>query len=512
MNSCNESQRGVQGNRPVQSASGLALGSEGAAGRISKAIQAIALDRSSRVGLVNQIVEKVSGLVADGLLKPMDKMPSVRHLARQVGVSAFTIVEAYDRLVSSGHLVSRRGAGYFVAASAAAPRHESAGNKDPHPTLDDSDPYAAEVAVPAQGHIPLGCSWLPPDWHDAKWMQDCAKTALRSGTTLLQGGLQVLGDSDLRRQLARRMAQNSVAVDEDHLMLTRGAMHGTDLVLGVLTRPGDHVLVEDPTHPGLLPLLARHGCVALPVTRSRSGLDMDGLADLADRHRPKLAIVTTALHNPLGTSLSAQQAHRLLALAEQFDFMLVEDDVFRDLADEKTASLAALDGLKRVIRIESTSKILPALARVGSIAAAPALISELARLKLITGSGGTEFVERVALHALSSGEYRRHITRTRARLEHARGIALQLLPHFALEPLAVPDGGMFISAGVIDVGMTAARALQLARAHRVILSPGSRFSCAKSNRLWFRLNVAYADHSAVHQVFNTLAQASTGSS
>jgi DNA-binding transcriptional MocR family regulator len=68
-------------------------------------------------------------------------------------------------------------------------------------------------------------------------------------------------------------------------------------------------------------------------------------------HQPKIMFVNTVLQNPLGTSLSQAQAHRLLALAEQFDFWLVEDDIYRELCTRPEPSLAAMDGLRRVIRV-----------------------------------------------------------------------------------------------------------------------------------------------------------------
>ncbi|MEJ7806114.1 MAG: aminotransferase class I/II-fold pyridoxal phosphate-dependent enzyme, partial [Telluria sp.] len=115
------------------------------------------------------------------------------------------------------------------------------------------------------------------------------------------------------------------------------------------------------------------------------------------------------LHNPLGTSLSQAQAHRLLGVAEQFDFWLVEDDIYRDLAARSDASLAAMDGLRRVIRVGSFSKTLSPVLRVGSICASNSLAPELLRVKMLTGLTTSEINERAVYHAVSARPYRKMV-------------------------------------------------------------------------------------------------------
>jgi DNA-binding transcriptional MocR family regulator len=130
--------------------------------------------------------------------------------------------------------------------------------------------------------------------------------------------------------------------------------------------------------------------------------------------------VNTVLQNPLGTSLSQAQAHRLLALAEQFDFWLVEDDIYRELAAPGEASLAAMDGLRRVIRIGSFSKTLSPVLRVGAICASGSLIPELVRVKMLTGLTTSEINERAVFDAVSSRAYRRQVERLAQQLRSRR--------------------------------------------------------------------------------------------
>ncbi|WP_326537931.1 aminotransferase-like domain-containing protein [Pseudorhodoferax sp.] len=470
----------------------------------------LVLNRSVRGNLVTQIVDQVSALVVDGKLAPLERMPSVRALASALTVSSFSVVEAYDRLVTAGHLVSRRSSGYYVASR--APR---AGAPAAPLRIDTERMTVASLLDPELFHVgapgvvvPAGTAYLPSDWSDAKWLQECGRAALRSHASLQGGYSHRLGLPDLRRQVCRRLQQHGIEVEPDNVLLTRSAAHGLDLVMRALLKPGDAVVIEDPSYPGMRPLLDQLHLEVLPVPRTAAGLDMERFAALAEARRPKLAVVMSALHNPLGTTLSPHQAHQLLALAERHDFRIVEDDVFRDLAEPRDASLTALDGLQRVIRVDGTSKLLPSIARVGSVVAPQALIGELARLRMTTGLASSEFSEKIALHALSSSEFRRHVSRTKARLDNARDGTLAMLADVGMELLHAPVGGIFVCARLTHARRTGTEAARFALERGVVLSPSLRFSQSQGDAPWFRFHVAYGTHPRLRDVLAELQHGS----
>jgi len=466
------------------------------------------LDRSQRGSLVSQIVEQIAQQVQSGHLAPLSRMPSVRMLAAELSISAFSAVEAYDRLVALGHLVSRRGAGYFVA-----PRHDFRESASKPPPIDEPPKVSAlleaELFQPphTQPLLPAAQPYLPEDWTASKWLQECTRAALRCRSLLVQGFSHPLGLPELRQFLASHLQQSGFQVTADDVLLVRSAVHGLDLTLRALIKPNDAVLIETPSFPSLRPLLAQQGCRVLEVPRTADGLNLQHLAELAEIHRPKLAIITTCLHNPLGTHLSSEQVHQLLALAEQFDFQIIEDDVFRPLAETFAPSLSLMDGLKRVIRIDSTSKILPSLVRVGSVVAAPQILAKIARVKLSTGLGCPEFCEKTLLYLLLSSEFRRHISRIKTRFEIGRELLLEQLYQLQLSPLAVPDGGPFICVQLSQDAGSGLDIARLALKQGVSISPSLRFTAQDAvDAPWFRLNVAYAEHPKLHALLQRLAR------
>jgi DNA-binding transcriptional MocR family regulator len=451
----------------------------------------LAIDRQRRGSLVDQIVAAISGMVNRRELRVGTKMPSVRQFAKVNSVSTFTVVESYDRLLHLGILSSRRGSGFFVARS---------GPEAAQPASTPVAAAAADALTPdlysgQSDALPVGAGWLPPEWYGESTILDAVRHAMKIPAGRLRGYGQPLGFPSLRQHLAHSLSSELCAVEPEQVLLTHGATHAFDLILRTLTRPGDVVLVEDPGYSNLLALVRHHGCEPVGIPRGAAGLDLDELTRAAAIHHPKLMFVNTVLQNPLGTSLSQAQAHRLLALAEQFDFWLVEDDIYRELAAPGEASLAAMDGLRRVIRVGSFSKTLSAALRVGSICASGSLIPELVRVKMLTGLTTSEINERAVFDAVSNRAYRRQVERLTLQLGQAGERARERLLEAGLQPLARPRGGMFVSAGWTRPATPAwngrVLAAQALRAG-VLLAPGEFFSLRAPQTAWFRFNVAYA--------------------
>jgi DNA-binding transcriptional MocR family regulator len=406
-------------------------------------------------------------------------------------VSTFTVVESYDRLLHLGLLSSRRGSGFFVARSEAhAPQQAAC---EPPAALVDA--LAPELYSGQSDLLPAGAGWLPPEWYGESMLPDAVRHAMKIPAGRLRGYGHPLGFPGLRQHLASTLSADLFAAEPDQVLLTHGATHAFDLVLRTLTRPGDTVLVEDPGYSNLHALIKHHGCIAVGIARGEAGIDFDELARQAASAQPKLMFVNTVLQNPLGTSLSQAQAHRLLAMAEQFDFWLVEDDIYRELAAPGEASLAAMDGLRRVIRVGSFSKTLSPVLRVGSICASRSLVPELLRVKMLAGLTTSEINERVVYDAISARPYRRALGRLVGELDAAREHAIEALGEAGLSPIATPRGGMFVSAGwprpptpALNGRSVAALALKAG----IQLAPNDFFMLREPGTVWFRFNVAYA--------------------
>ena len=461
------------------------------------------IGRHKKGGLVEQIVIAISVMVGSRALRIGTRMPSVRQFAKCNGVSTFTVVESYDRLVNLGLLSSRRGSGYFVARHDVTALPQVSAQTSASPVAIDA--LAPDLYSGVSDALPVGAGWLPPEMYGEATILDAVRQAMRIPASRLRGYGHPLGFPSLRQHLAATLSDELFQVEPDQVLLTHGATHAFDLILRSLTKPGDTVLVEDPGYSNLQSLIRHHGCIPVGIARGEAGLDLDALAAEAARTQPKIMFVNTVLQNPLGTSLSQAQTHRLLALAEQFDFWLVEDDIYRELAARGAShpSLAAMDGLRRVIRVGSFSKTLSPVLRVGSICASPPLVAELVRVKMLAGLTTSEINERAVYHAISARPYKRMIERLVAQLDAGRERSIDCLAQAGMAPVARPRGGMFVSAGWPDIQTpqwNGKLVADMALKAGILLSPNEFFMLRAPETVWFRVNVAYTD-SPVLQAF-----------
>ncbi len=464
------------------------------------AFAGLTLDRRSGIRLPEQIRSCVAALVDQGRLRAGTRLPSVRELSRALGVSTFTVVEAYDLLVASRTAAARRGSGTFVMH-----RGQGGGPSDPRPQAIPASIGEAWLSFELFAHqrqlSGAGCGWLPSEWCGESYLTEALRQAARIPNERLAGYGNPLGFLPLRQRLAQRVSELVGPVAPEQILLTSGATHALDLVIRTLLSPGDAVLVESPGYCNLLPLLRERGCRLLAVPRSARGLSVDALNLLAAEHRPKAMFVTTALQNPLSTTLSPVDAHRVLAAAERYDFTIVEDDIFRDFCAEGDASLAALDGVRRVLKIGSFSKSVSPSLRVGYVACPQHLVQPLVRTKMLCGLTTSEVNERCVHEVLTNAAHRRYLERLRTRLTAARERLLGTLESLGLAPLATPAGGMFVSAGFPVRPTARANARLVADAalkERIALAPGDFFEVNAPETIWFRFNVAYADEPRLH--------------
>ena len=155
----------------------------------------------------------------------------------------------------------------------------------------------------------------------------------------------------------------------ENIITTVGATHALDIVSRTLLRAGDQVMVEEPGWAVEFARLTALGMRLLPVPRRADGPDLEVMARYCEVHKPKLYVSVSVFHNPTGYCLTPGSAHRVLQLANQHDFHIVEDDTYSHIAPEHATRLCALDGLQRTIHVSGFAKILAPNWRVGFLAA-----------------------------------------------------------------------------------------------------------------------------------------------
>jgi len=463
------------------------------------------LSRAGATPLVDQIVEQLAARIQDGRLTRGTRLPSIRGLARQLGASPYTVVDAYDRLVARGLIASRTGRGFFVSIQPPGSQVVSV-EALPDP---GSDPLAlAQAAMSGWGQVvAAGCGVLPESW-----LQELAPGAAlvrltRSRRSQLWAPCPPHGLTELREQLAVKLQHQGISVGVDHILTTLGASQAFDLVCRVLLSPGDVVLVEDPGYFVLFEQLRALHLTLVPVRRLADGPDLDALEVACRAHRPRAFCMQTLLHNPTGSSITPVKAHRILSLAEQYGFTVVEDDVYGDLHEGPAVRLAQVDGFRHVIYTSSFTKTLGPALRVGYLAADPRLVASIMQRKLLSILTTPSLSELFVAEVLTAGRYRRHVDQVRARLARMRRDSHALLAAAGIGFDDGPGNGLFLW-GRVPAGVDTEALVRQARARSILLARGSLFSPAGGSTDRLRFNAAHSTAPELAQFLGTaLAQA-----
>ena len=445
-----------------------------------------------------EVMDAIRRRMASRSLSPGEKLPSIRSFAATMGVSASTVVEAYDRLAAEGVIRSRPGSGFYVAGAMpplalaeAEPRLDRA--IDPFWVSRQSLDAGADMLKP-------GCGWLPADWMPNAAIRRAIRQLARADDGLLADYGGTRGSLPLRRLLARQFADEGMAAGSDQILLTASGTQAIDLICRFLLRPGDAVLVDDPCYFNFQALLRAHQARVVGVPYTRTGPDAELFAQALAAHRPRLYITNSALHNPTGATMTPQTAHRLLCAAAAHDLTIVEDDIFAGFEPEPSPRLAALDGLARVIRIGSFSKTLSASIRCGYIAARPDWVEALVDLQVATNFGGpSPAAAELVFATLNDGSYRKHLDRLRRRLARVRRETAAKLEALGLRPWLMPRGGFYLWCSLPD-GRNAADLARAALRDNVVLAPGDVFSVSHTASEFLRFNVAQMGEPRIYDV------------
>lgn len=449
------------------------------------------LSRQADSSLIEQIVQLVTSRIDDRLLRTGARMPSIRQFSDQHGVSRFTVVEAYDRLVAGGLLESRRGSGFYV--------------RDRAPMLTPHKQRQHTTATQALDVVWLvrnmfrqlppekmpGVGSLPNDFLDGDMVGNALRAVSRQNQNMLLQYGTPQGFLPLRQQLQLKMAELEISATPDQIVTTSGVTQALDLVARHYIQPGDTIFVDDPAWFLMFGSFSTLGAKVVGIPRLPDGPDIEKLGALAALHKPKLFVINSILHNPTCSSLSAAKAFQVLKIAEQYDFMIVEDDIYCDMHPGTTVQaatrIAALDQLNRVIYLGGFSKTLAANLRVGFIAASHDIAIHLSDRKMLTTLTTTELTERVVYRILSDGHYRKHVDRLRGKLDAVRDRTARQMERIGIKLNVHTPAGMFLWA---DVGCDSNALTEKAMAEGYLLAPGSLFSPKQLPSSNMRFNVA----------------------
>ncbi|WP_255854204.1 aminotransferase-like domain-containing protein [Marinobacterium rhizophilum] len=422
-----------------------------------------------------------------------ERLPSIRALCEQQGVSKATVQHALQRLEAQGLVEARPKAGYFVALqprAARAPRN-LARIEAPRPVtvselfLDIMRRGAAFDLLPDlhAGDLPPGIVALN---------RAIGRALRRQKGDDHQYYDAPAGEMALREQLALHGARRGWQVQPEQLCVTSGCQHALFLALMACCRKGDVVAVESPGFYGVLQLLEQLELQVIEVpTSSETGLDIDALERVLQRWDIRACVVSPAFATPSGALMPPAARQRLLALAEQFDLAIIEDDIYADTAFVQVPDpLKALDTGERVILCSSFSKALSRDLRLGWIAGGR-WHERILHLKLVTQLASSRYLQRGVAEFMADGSFAAHLRRQRSELRSRRDRLIASLHDWPGEiRVSTPQGGLAVWLELPEPADTLG-AYPRALEQGLVITPGPLFSVSGQFRNCLRISFAH---------------------
>ena len=316
----------------------------------------------------------------------------------------------------------------------------------------------------------------------------------KNDRTILQYGIQQ-GNGGFRIALAKFLeTQYDAAVDPDHLFITAGISQALDQICTLHTRPGDTVIVEEPSYFLALRIFADYELNIVGTPIDENGLIIDALEEKLVRHKPVFIYTIPTFHNPAGVTLSANRREKLVSLSREYDFFIVADEVYQMLAytSDPPQPMTYYDTSGRIFSLGSFSKILAPGLRLGWIQAKPSLLEPFITCGYLDSGGGLNpFVSSIVNSFIDLDLQKDYLNFLR-KTYHNRMVTLSeaLRQHIPALSFTDPHGGYFIWSCLPD-GTDTETLLAVAHKHQVGFQTGIKFSSSKGLRNYLRFCFAF---------------------
>jgi len=429
-----------------------------------------------------QVANGVEKMITDDILKIGDKLPSVRLLSEEYGISMGTAFQAYYHLEGKGLVESRPKSGYYVRFNF---------KRFPDlPKVIQPEPISSEVSVKDTIASIYGDVASPIKMNFAIAVPDASLLptakinksvihALRKSKDHCIGYENTQGNIDLRKQIVKLAFNWGGKFKTDDIIVTSGCLEAINLCLRAVTQNGDTVAVESPNYFGIYQSLENMGLKVVEISSNPStGLDIDCLEKSIDKFNVKACIVTPNFNNPSGSCMPEENKKRLVEVITKHNIALIEDDIYGELyfgrSRPRTCKYYDTKGL--VMHCASLSKSLAPGYRIGWTI--PGKFTEdVKQIKRISDISSPSLTQVAMAHFLGNGRYEYHLKNLRKALHTQYLKYTQAIIQYFPEgtKLSRPQGG-FVLWAELPEKVNASKLRLEAMKHHISVVPGKIFS------------------------------------
>jgi DNA-binding transcriptional MocR family regulator len=445
----------------------------------------IIIDREKDIPIYLQIYSQFKNFIENGSLPPGYKLPTIRSLAKELGVNIITVVSAYRLLEENGYVYTRVGSGTYVCETLQRDRD----------FLEDIDISEHKEIHVKKGIVNFASSSLNPELFPVDEFAELINRVLKRDRGYAFEYQDSRGYKPLREAILGFVRLYGIETNIERIQVISGGQQGIDVVSKALINFGDTIIVERPTYSWALASFQSRGADILEVDLNEDGINLENLEDKLKKFKPKFIYVMPNFHNPTGILYSDERKKRLVELVEKYETYILEDDFASELSfsEKEVLPLKAFDKYDRVIYLKSFSKVhMPGL-RLGFIIAPEKLVSSFLKAKYVTDLTTSGLMQRAFDLYLRENIWKKHIKEIKQvikeRFEAMREGLDELKSYIDFK---VPEGGFFYWVK-LKREIKAIDIYQKCLEKGLLIVPGDMFFGVKKEEKFLRLSFASCD-------------------
>lgn len=414
------------------------------------------MDRNSPVAIYLQIANGIISGINSGILKPGMKMPGSRELSVVLHIHRKTAVHAYNELSAQGWITCKPYSGTFVSED--LPETNPIKLTSTQLSRAGIERTGYTLRMNDRLHKPIGIFREIIGFHDGPDVRLVPiKEFSRAYRSVInrKSGLYNLSYVELEgKQLLRKVLSEELNVSRGmhttpgNIFITRGSQMGIYMLSRILFEKGDSVIISEVDYYYACQCFVNAGAELVRVPIDGQGIDVEEIERICKMRRIRAVYITAHHHYPTTVTLSVSRRMQLLALSEQYGFIILEDDYDYDFHyhSNPILPLASADRKGMVVYIGTLSKSLAPAFRLGYIAGPFNLIEELARIRQIIDVQGDPLLEQTIAELFVEGEIKRHMKKSLKEYKQRRDFMCSILADrlSAVIDFKIPDGGLAI--------------------------------------------------------------------
>jgi len=414
----------------------------------------IQVDRKASVTLHIQVCNIFISLITNGTLRPSDSLPSSRILAELIGINRNTAKLAYEELISQGWAESIERKGVFVLSKLPVRSRIKLPETNKNNSLREAFLWTNNFknAIPSKD-LQKAILTIDDGFPDVRLapvdqlMREYRSLSRKSyGKRFLKYGSSK-GSEHLRASICSYLSHTrGLVVPSENILITKGSQMGIYLAAQLLLTPSDNIAVGMSNYCSADETFRHAGANLLRIPIDRQGMDVDHLEGILQHKKVKAVYIIPHHHCPTTVTMSMERRLKLLDLAKEHRFAIIEDDYDFDFHYENKPylPLASIDHHKNVIYIGSISKTFAPALRIGFMAGPPAFVEAAASLRELIDRQGDTLLEEAFAVLFDNGEMERHFRKSLKIYKQRRNFFCHLLKSDFNDEIEfrIPEGGL----------------------------------------------------------------------